>query len=72
MQAILKETYNKLLNFIINSPFEGFLSDNLTRYYCYEIIKGLETLDRSGYFHFDIKPQNILNFLNYFFTFTLI
>ena len=62
LYTIRKEADNKLFNFIINSPFEGLLPDNLIRYYCYEIIKGLETLDRTGYSHFDIKPENILIF----------
>ena len=60
LKTILIDTYNKILNLTIATPFEGLLSDNLIKYYCYEIIKGFETLDRSGYSHFEIKPENIL------------
>ena len=60
-----RETYkNGILKLIIKSPFEGVISDNLIKYYCYEIIKGFESLERSDYSHFDIKPDNILIFFN--------
>ena len=65
LKYIIKETYkNGILKLIIKSPFEGIISDNLIKYYCYEIIKGFESLDRKDYSHFDIKPDNILIFFN--------
>ena len=56
-----KDLYeNNKLKLIITPPFEGEVSDNLIRFFAYEIIKGLESLDRQNYFHFDIKPDNFL------------
>ena len=51
---------NSIFKLIIDFPFEGILSDNLLKFYSYQIIKGLESLERADYFHFDIKPDNIL------------
>ena len=51
---------NNKLKLIVSPPFGGEVSDNLVRYFSYEIIKGLESLDRKDYCHFDIKPENIL------------
>ena len=51
---------NNKLKLIIKPPFEGEVSDNLIRYFSYEIIQGLESLERKDYCHFDIKPENIL------------
>jgi serine/threonine protein kinase len=45
---------------LINIPFNGIMSDNLLRYFVYQIIDGLETLERSELVHFDIKPENLL------------
>ena len=51
---------NNKLKLIVSPPFGGEVSDNLVRYFSYGIIKGLESLDRKDYCHFDIKPENIL------------
>jgi serine/threonine protein kinase len=61
LKTMNNQTYkNKTFKLINKAPFERVASDNLIRYYCYQIIKGFETLDRSGFSHFDIKPENIL------------
>ena len=53
---------NKRLKLILSPPFEGNIGDNLLRLFACQIISGFETLDRNDYFHFDIKPENILIF----------
>ena len=55
--------FHNIFKLIFNSPFE-LVGDNLIRFYARQIIKGLELLDRSNYSHFDIKPVNILTFIN--------
>lgn len=51
-----------LLNLIFKSPFE-IGGDNLLRFFIKNIVKGMEVLDRYNYSHFDIKPLNILIFV---------
>ena len=55
--------FTNIFNLIFESPFE-MVGNNLIRFYSRQIIKGLELLDRSNYSHFDLKPGNILTFLN--------
>ena len=63
LKTWIKDLYeNNKLKLIVSSPFEEEVSDNVIRYFSYEIIKGLESLDRKDYCHFDIKPDNILIF----------
>ena len=69
-KALLKSLYkffnklykDNLLDLIFKSPFE-FGGDNLLRFFIKNIVKGMEVLDRYNYSHYDIKPQNILIFL---------
>lgn len=55
--------YHNLLK-LLYEPFEEHLGDNLLRFYCKQIIEGLELLNRNNFIHFDIKPENILITLN--------
>ena len=55
--------FKNIFNLIFESPFE-MVGNNLIRFYAKQIIKGLELLDRSNFSHFDLKPGNILTFLN--------
>ena len=48
-----------LLKLIFN-PFNNSYENNLLRFFARQIIVGLETLDRSEFVHFDIKPENLL------------
>lgn len=58
---LIQELYEKnKLKLIVKPPFEGEVSDNLIRFFAHEIVKGLESLDRQNYSHFDIKPDNLL------------
>ena len=61
---MIKYFYQRnLLNLIFKSPFD-IIGDNLLRYFVKQIIKSLEILDRGNFAHFDLKPGNILTFLN--------
>ena len=48
---------------IINNPFNEEIGDNLLKFFCRQIVNALELLDRNELIHFDIKPENILIFL---------
>ena len=60
---------DNLLNLIFKNPFE-LVGENLLRFLTIQLMKGLELLNRAGYSHFDIKPGNILLFLNMVVKFT--
>ena len=60
---------HNLLNLIFKNPFD-LIGENLLRFFTIQLMKGLELLNRSGYSHFDIKPGNILLFLNMVVKFT--
>ena len=49
-----------LLRLIFDHCFDEPLSDSLLRFYCKQIVRGLECLYKNNYVHFDIKPDNIL------------
>ena len=51
-------------NLIFESPFE-IIGDNLMRYFILQLVQGLEIFNRNNFCHFDIKPENILIFLDY-------
>ena len=55
---------HNILRVINYETFDEKAGDNLLRFYSKQIIKGLETLDRNDFVHFDIKPENILISLN--------
>ena len=55
---------NSLQKLIIDPFYDGIIGDILFKYFAKNIIIGLESLERIGYFHFDIKPGNILMFKN--------
>ena len=55
---------NLFLNINYMSPNQGEFEDNLLRFFTIQIVKGIETLDKGDYVHFDIKPGNILIFVN--------
>lgn len=56
--------FNNNLMKLIYDPFDEHLGDNLLRFYCKQIIDGMEILHRNFYVHFDLKPENILITLN--------
>ena len=60
---------NNVLKLIYKNPFD-LVGENLLRFFAIQLINGLETLNRSGYSHFDIKPGNILIFLRMIIKFT--
>lgn len=55
---------NLFLKINYMSPIKGEFEDNLLRFFTIQIVKGIETLDKGDYIHFDIKPSNILIFVN--------
>ena len=55
---------NLFLKINYMSPIKGEFEDNLLRFLTIQIVKGIETLDKGDYIHFDIKPSNILIFVN--------
>ena len=55
---------NLFLKINYMSPIKGEFEDNLLRFFTIQIVKGIETLDKGDYIHFDIKPTNILIFVN--------
>ena len=61
---IKKSRDNEIQRLIINPFYDGIIGDNLFRYFSKHLIIGLESLERIGYSHFDIKPGNILIFKN--------
>ena len=56
---------NNQLNLLYNSPFE-IIGNNLLKYFISQLIQGLEILKRNNFCHFDIKPDNILIFYNFY------
>ena len=55
--------YQNILQLIFLSPFD-LMGNNLLRFFFKQIVEGLEVLDRENYVHFDIKPNNILIFVD--------
>ena len=55
--------YQNILKLIFLSPFD-LMGNNLLRFFFKQIVEGLEVLDRENYVHFDIKPNNILIFVD--------
>ena len=63
--SLIQECNKKnFLKLIYMSPSKGNFGDNLLRFFCKQIMTGLEILHRSDFCHFDIKPPNILIFDN--------
>ena len=61
----LNEFYHKYnLLKLISNPFDELTGDSLLRFYSRQIINALEALDRNYYFHYDIKPENLLITIN--------
>ena len=60
---IYKMHNSNILKLIYKNPFD-LIGENLLRFFTKQLIKGFELLNRSNYTHFDIKPGNILIFMN--------
>lgn len=56
--------HHNLLKLIFEKPFDETCGNTLLRFYARQIVKGLEIIDRNGYGHFDIKPENLLVTIN--------
>ena len=63
LKTFIKSLYNQNIDNFINQPFNDTIGNNLLHYFCLQIINGLEYLERNELIHFDIKPENILIFL---------
>ena len=61
---IEKNSENNIQKLLIDPFYDGIIGDNLFKYFAKHLIIGLESLERIGYSHFDIKPGNILIFKN--------
>ena len=55
---------NNSLN-LIYLPFE-IMGNNLLKFFIFQLIQGLEILNRNNFCHFDIKPENVLIFNGYY------
>lgn len=56
--------HHNLLKLIFDKPFDESSGNILLRFYARQIIKGYEIIDRNGFGHFDIKPENLLVTIN--------
>ena len=72
-KAVLKDlkTFNKSYYFpykdnLIYMPFKETIGDNLLKFLSRQIVKGLELFERNELIHFDVKPENILIFLEFY------
>ena len=62
LKTFIRYLYNHNSD-IINNAFSEIIGDNFLRLFVKQIINGLEILERNELIHFDIKPQNILIFI---------
>ena len=72
-KAVLKDLktfnhsiYSQTMDNFIYIPFKETIGDNLLQFLCRQIVKGLELFERNEFIHFDIKPENILIFLEFY------
>ena len=63
-QFIKNSKKDEIQKLIINPFYDGIIGDNLFKYFAKHLVIGLESLERIGFSHFDIKPGNILIFKN--------
>ena len=64
LKTFIKSLYNQNIDNFINQPFNDVVGNHLLQFFCLQIVNGLEYLERNELIHFDIKPENILIFLN--------
>ena len=62
LKSFIRYLYNHNSD-IINNAFSEIIGDNFLRFFVRQIINGLEILERNELIHFDIKPENILIFI---------
>jgi serine/threonine protein kinase len=62
LRSFIRYLYNHNSD-IINNAFSEIIGDNFLRLFVKQIINGLEILERNELIHFDIKPENILIFI---------
>ena len=60
IKIFFKTLFDLKLLKTINNPFDEIAGNNLLRFFTKQIVNGLETFERNGLVHFDIKPENIL------------
>ena len=63
LKTFNKNIYNQNMCYLINEPFKEVIGDTLLKFLTRQIVKGLELFERNEFIHFDIKPENILIFL---------
>ena len=63
LKTFNKSIYNQNICNLIIDPFKEVIGDSLLKFLTRQIIKGLELFERNEFIHFDIKPENILIFL---------
>ena len=63
LKTFIKSIYNQNICNLIYDPFKEVIGDSLLKFLTRQIIKGLELFERNEFIHFDIKPENILIFL---------
>lgn len=63
LKTFNKNIYSQNLCNLINEPFKEVIGDTLLKFLTRQIVKGLELFERNEFIHFDIKPENLLIFL---------
>ena len=63
LKTFIKYLFTHNRDNIICNPFNETVGNTFLIFLAKQIIRGLETLDRNELIHFDIKPENILIFL---------
>ena len=63
LKTFSKSIYHQNIDNLIFNPFKEKIGDQLLKFLTRQIVRGLELFERNKLIHFDIKPENILIFL---------